>query len=118
MKIRMGFVSNSSSSSFCIYGIFIEKDVFLKIIKKESDDDDYEDWYEDGWYEDCEKMASELGLEFHPIDGNEGLYFGCSWRYIGDKETGGEFKKTVDEKIAKLLGKEGDCKTYEEAYYC
>ena len=26
MKIRNGFVSNSSSSSFCIYGAYINKD--------------------------------------------------------------------------------------------
>jgi len=32
MKYRYGFVSNSSSTSFCVYGIWVEKAVALKYL--------------------------------------------------------------------------------------
>ena len=119
MKIRTGFVSNSSSSSFCIYGTFVETDEFRKIIKKmkgldeENEDEPLIDDYEDG-----DQIANKFGLEFHSFDGSNGYYFGRSWSSIGNKETGGEFKKSVAKQVAKLLGRKDQCGTHEEAFYC
>ena len=34
MKVRLGFVSNSSASSFCIYGIELDYNAIKKAVKK------------------------------------------------------------------------------------
>jgi len=93
MKIRNGFVSNSSSSSFCIYGI--------KIKGREK-----------------EGRAEEIGLEAHYGDSNLGdnyLYIGRSWCNIGDNETGAQFKKDIEKKIKDAFGID-KCSTIEEAW--
>jgi hypothetical protein len=92
MKIREGFVSNSSTTSFCIYGAFLED-------TEEID----------------EEKAGKLGLEIEYDD--YGIYVGKSWPSIKDDQTGGEFKKGIEDQIAKLLGKKVECETHEEASY-
>jgi hypothetical protein len=70
MKIRNGFVSNSSSSSFCIYGVSLETDYvdILKKIKKNSPESfkkvkEYAERYKgDEGYEEIDVNTDE-GLE-------------------------------------------------------
>jgi len=71
MKIRFGFFSNSSSSSFCIFGLSID---------------------------DIEELNFE-GIEgFYGED--DGLYYiGSSLVCCGDDETMGDFKRKIMEKI-------------------
>ena len=94
MKIRKGFVSNSSSTSFCIYGIWLE--------------DPQEDMYE---------VAEGLGLFVHSDQYGDGLYIGKSWTHIGDDETGKQFKESVQEKVDKLPIDDKKCETHEEGWY-
>jgi hypothetical protein len=111
VKIRTGFVSNSSSSSFCIYGNCNEsgdlKELSKNIMNKEPDKEDLEDDLGCLW----DEIAGKLGLEYYSDCYNENFYLGKSWYNIGDNETGKEFK----DKIKKILGDE--CGTYEEAWY-
>ena len=109
MKTRNGFVSNSSSSSFCIYGTYVESKHF-EDVGKPADMDVYE------W---AESLGTD-GIEVHGggYDGYDyGFYLGRSWDRIGDDETGAEFKKSVRDAIEKILGKPFDCSTCEEAWY-
>ena len=80
MKVRFGFISNSSSTSFTIYGIYIESDPYEKI----------------------SNIAGKMGLFTHGDQDGEGVYIGRKWSNIRDNETGAEFKKYVKEKIALL----------------
>lgn len=113
MKIRTGFVSNSSSSSFCIYGSEVQQDDLIKVAKNLGiaiDDEEQIDEYEIG-----EEIASKTNLEYHSIMGDY-HYFGRSWDTIGDNETGGQLKKSVVEEFDRLGLSNIKLQTIEEAW--
>ncbi len=94
MKIRQGFVSNSSTTSFCLYGVGIDKDL---------------------WNE-----AREHGLEFEPYSeySDKEYALGLSWHKICDSETGAEFKQRVRDLVRKALpdAKDEEFGNQEDAY--
>ena len=107
MKIRDGFVSNSSSSSFCIYGAIISCENANELRDK------IEDIIPDGgqWY---------VGKGPY-FEDNLRLYVGRHLRSIGDNELGAEFKDTVYKMLEELKQKlgvdhEGTC-FIEEGWY-
>ena len=128
MKIRKGFVSNSSTTSFCIYGACFDSDEIisnlseingegLALIPKDKIDefremmnDEDADCYEVG-----EIIADSLGLEFHLGCESEYYYIGRSWSGVGDDETGRKFKEGIENKLKKIFSniKFG---THEEAF--
>ena len=110
MKTRQGFVSNSSSSSFCIYGVGIDSYEFEKIMKKIKPDLESENIYE---------LAENLetNLEVHtPTDFNT-VYIGRSWSSIGDEETGKQLRDGVEKELRELFGEDIKCSTQEESWY-
>jgi len=98
MKIRSSFVSNSSSSSFLIYGTFIEDYKFDELNVKESD-------------------LKKSGLEVISTPGDDDKYIGLSWDATEDNETRLEFKDRVKNLIISSLGKDMPLATYSEAWY-
>lgn len=109
MKIRNGFVSNSSSSSFCIYGANISKDQ----IEWEDESDDFIDFVED--------RAYKMGLEVHynPLYTADSVSVGRSWSSVKDDETGKQFKDDVVTRVKEFMGDDSGLKygTIEEAWY-
>ena len=102
MKVRTGFVSNSSSSSFLLYGISFSSLEELGIeVDREAEDFD-------GEYEMIEEVFKGLDVEM-PCD-YDTSYVGLSWSKVGDDETGAQFKarvkKLVTDAIVKAGGKE------------
>lgn len=125
MKLRNGFVSNSSTSSFLIYGVEVEA----------------------GW-EASEALYGEIldkyDLSSWCING-ENLFIGESWCNVRDDETGRQFKDRVQKAINDLFTelknsdkkvesedededfdlkdivpedkKDWECDTHEEAWY-
>ena len=116
MKIRRGFVSNSSTTSFCIYGICLEDyDILQKAckianIEVDVESDDFSS------YEICEQLVDKTGLEFHSGPEGEGMYFGISLSSMNDDETYGNFKKRISDKLAEIFGEKMDCGVIEEAW--
>ena len=98
MKTRAGFVSNSSSSSFCIYGTCF-------------------DVYNRSERNDIEEKAEKLGLStYRPPEGP--LYVGHDLTSCPLDVTMGDFRKGIEE----LLLKEFEipstaCDVFEEGWY-
>ena len=93
MKKRNGFVSNSSSTSFCIYGASVEDELDAKL------PEGFGYWYGDPNYSPRQ------------------IYIGREWSSIKDDETGKQFKDNVKETLKKLLGKDIKCRIIEEGYF-
>lgn len=118
MKVRAGFVSNSSSSSFCIYGTSMDlSDVIEKI--KESNlvpEEKLERMEEnDEWYNLGELLEKKTGLSTYQSEND--FWIGREWSDIDDDETGRQFKENVKAKLEKAFGPDVECGTYEEEIY-
>lgn len=143
MKTRNGFVSNSSSSSFCIYGTALETDCceIFKTIKNKSPEafkklkdwvktwehpeemlawldnmsDDYPEAIDDIDIVEVLEDVFDKDISIHAPGDYDTIYVGREWKDIGGDETGNEFKKDVEKKLSKILGNV-KCDTYEEAW--
>ena len=145
MKIRQGFVSNSSTTSFCIYGTCFEgtpftKDVIIKWKTNYPEDfnafitaNEKKSWAKDGIEilknidntdsdNDVHSLTDLLSeglpnnLEVHPYYDAGAYYIGRSWSTIKDDETGGQFKQSIKTALEKMFGPDIKCETHAEAW--
>lgn len=117
---RYGFVANSSSSSFLIYGIYITEKEAKEAVEKSVHPSIVEMREKYGLNEPVETLDAIPGLFTSVGDydmGQDGLYIGASWDSVQDDETGAEFKARVERLIKEALGEKFSCGTIEEAWY-
>ena len=123
MKIRNGFVSNSSSTSFCIWGVYVEngssdeeklKSYLLQQQKVKEYLVKYPD--EDDMYElldvaDFKELYSVSGPD------GDGIYLGREFASIRADETGAHFKESTQATVDKIFGEDVmKCCVQEESW--
>jgi hypothetical protein len=115
MRIRNGFVSNSSSTSFCIYGIYLSNDEkhIKKCYKKFIPNGEATDTYE--MIEEMLENVEKISFSVYSNDG-DGYFIGREWMNIQDNETGKEFKTNVEKNLNELFGVT-KFRTYDEVVY-
>ncbi len=118
MKIRRGFVSNSSSCSFLIYGITGEEDKLLSGLKSNNiipeEENNFGEWI---WSGEANKILKDKNLELEVVsDYDEYVYIGRSWDKIKDDETGKQFKENIEKSIKELFGDDFESNTHKCAW--
>ena len=105
MKERTGFVSNSSSSSFCVYGAYIKASEAKKIVEAlKIEDGEDAIWTLGNYMEQNSKMSAHYG----DCDYDSKVVVGVDWNSMQDDETFGDFKKKIQTEIKTLLKVEDD----------
>ena len=125
MKVRHGFVSNSSASSFVIHGASIDKDIIgAKLREMHKDDspadkqkfeEELEECGVDEFVDDLSKIIpGNLIVRDFWYEEDE-VYIGRPYTSMKDNETYGEFKASIAHALKEFLGEEVAIGHIEEA---
>jgi hypothetical protein len=107
MKTRTGFVSNSSTTSFTIFGTCLE-DESREVFNIPEDDDDPD--------ATIEEMLKKVGLDFESGFEAENQYVGINAENLPMDKTLAELKVEIKEKLEKIGIKTKVIKWYSESW--
>ena len=101
MKIRTGFVSNSSSSSFLIWGVRVDSGEFTKFSAETEDEEDEENEDPDALYNSVDENGDLMRTAYD----NDEVYCGRCPSQCRDDETMGDFKERVQKEVGEIFAK-------------
>ena len=116
MKIRIGFVSNSSTSSFCIYGIVEQGYKITEALIKNNliDEEKANKQYIGDVLED---VFGDTSLYWFSCGDSDYIGIGQSFLHMPDDAVCGEWKKQIEEDVNKIFGDTFSCEGHQEEFY-
>lgn len=109
MKIRAGFVSNSSSTSFALYGSYISQEQIESAGERRGlDTEDME------CYEILDTLLENTGLGYCEPNG---FLVGVDFEDMGEDETKGQFKERITNTLREIFDGRVVCSYKSGEYY-
>jgi len=108
MKVRTGFVSNSSSSSFVIYGRTYKDETLAKALNIDMEDENID------FVEKLYEVLDNSDFSYHCDNEENQWYIGQQILNMNEDETLFNFKKRIEREVTEKFGNEKDDSSQEE----
>ena len=116
MKIRIDYVSNSSSSSFMVVGHAFDNEELVKIAEhlnlvseyqenSEDTPEDYSEWGTGEIVEELEERFTDLDFQHGLENYYDEVCIGMTYDQMKDSETKKEFEKRIEDRLKEMTGK-------------
>lgn len=101
MKLRTGFVSNSSSSSFCVLGCYISEELYYNLS------------------DEHKELLRKYNIDEHgnPDSWSNETMVGREYSSIRGDETGNEFHESTERIMKQVFGENITISRHEEGWY-
>ena len=116
MKIRIDYVSNSSSSSFMVVGHAFDNEELVKIAEhlnlvseyhdnSEDTPEDYSEWGTGEIVEELEERFTDLDFQYGLENYYDNVCIGMGYEKMKNSETKKDFEKRIEDRLKEMTGR-------------